>query len=180
MTSIGEISEFSMTDKSQNALEILPATLEDIPLILSFIKELAVYEKLSHEVVANEVLLEQTLFGDKKVAEVIIGYFQGQAVGFAIFFYNYSTFVGRPGIYLEDLYVQPEHRGQGYGRSLFTYIANLAVEQGCGRLEWSVLDWNKPAIDFYKLLGATPMDEWTTFRLAGDGLERIATDPYGA
>ncbi len=170
-----ECAESTQADKTANALEIIPATEEDIPLILSFIKELADSQKLSHEVVANEALLKQTLFGDKQVAEVVIGYFQGQAVSFALFFHSYSVFHGRPGIYLEGLYVQSRYRGKGFGRSLLTYLGNLAVERGCCLLEWEVLNWNQPAIDFYKSSGAIPMDDWTTFNLTGDALERIAS-----
>ena len=156
--------------------EIKPATVEDIPVILTFIKGLAEYEKLSHEVVATEAILQETLFGQKTFAEVVIGYYQQQPVCFALFFHNFSTFLGRPGIYLEDLFVQPEFRGKGFGRKLLAYLANLTIERNCGRLEWSVLDWNEPAIRFYKSLGAKPMDEWTIFRVTGEALDKLAQE----
>lgn len=146
----------------------------DVPLILSFIKKLAEYEKLSHEVVTDEATLRQSLFGERRVAEVIIGDYNDEPVAFALFFHNFSTFLGRPGIYLEDLYVDPTMRGQGIGRMMLTYLARLAVERGCGRLEWWVLDWNEPAINFYKKLGAQPMDEWTAYRLTGAALAQLA------
>jgi GNAT superfamily N-acetyltransferase len=153
---------------------IRPATEDDVPLILSFIKDLAEYEKLSHEVVATEDLLRETLFGDRRVAEVIIGYMHGKPVSFALFFHNFSTFLGRPGIYLEDLFVKPEMRGNGIGRAMLAYLACLAKERRCGRLEWWVLDWNEPAIKFYKSIGAVSMKEWTVHRLTGEALDRLA------
>ena len=143
----------------------------DAALILRFIKGLAAYEKLSHEVSANEDLLRETLFGSRQVAEVIIGEYHGDAVAFALFFHNYSTFLGRPGIYLEDLFVKPEMRGLGFGKVLLAYLAKLATERKCGRVEWAVLDWNEPAIRFYQKLGAATMDEWTVHRLTGEALE---------
>lgn len=146
----------------------------DVPLILDFIKALAEYEKLSHEVVATEAILRESLFGERRVAEVILAYEGDTAVGFALFFHNFSTFLGRPGIYLEDVYITPECRGKGYGKKLLGYLANLAVERNCGRLEWWVLDWNEPAIDFYKRIGAKPMDEWTVFRVDGDNLQKLS------
>jgi len=152
------------------------ATEEDAPLILQFIQGLAEYEKLSHEVTATEELLRETLFGDRRVAEVIIGDYEGEAVGFALFFHNFSTFLGRPGIYLEDLFVKPKMRGRGFGRVMLTYLAKLARERNCGRVEWAVLDWNEPAIRFYKSLGAVPMDEWTVYRLTGGALDRQARE----
>jgi GNAT superfamily N-acetyltransferase len=156
-------------------LNIRSATPEDVPVILDFIKALAEYEKLSHEVVATEESLRTTLFGTKAVAEVVIGYAENDVpAGFALFFHNYSTFLAKPGIYLEDLFVKPEFRGKGYGKSLLIYLARLAEERNCGRLEWSVLDWNTPAIDFYKSLGAKPMDEWTMFRVTGEALKQLA------
>ena len=155
-------------------LDIKQATVDDVPLILQFIKELADYEGLLNEVVATEEVLRETLFGERKVAEVVIGYYENQSVGFALFFHNFSTFLGKPGIYLEDLYVKPEYRGRGFGKSLLAYLARLAMERNCGRLEWWVLDWNEPAIKFYKSLGALPMDEWTVFRVTGDSLEKLA------
>ena len=144
----------------------------DVSLILKFIKELADYEKLLHEVVATEEILEEWLF-DKQKAEVIFALENGKEVGFALFFHNFSTFLGRSGIYLEDLFVIPKYRGKGYGKALLEKLAEIAVERGCGRLEWWVLDWNKPSIDFYKSMGAVPMDEWTVFRIAGDTLEKM-------
>lgn len=150
------------------------ATVNDVSLILQFIKELATYEKLLDEVVATEALLSETLFGEKKNAEVIIGYYENVPVAFALFFHNYSTFLGRPGIYLEDLYVKPEMRGKGIGKKMLAYLAKLTKERKCGRLEWWVLDWNKPAIDFYKSIGAKPMDEWTVHRVTGKALDELA------
>ena len=156
------------------SLTIKPATESDVALVLSFIRKLAEYEKLSQEVVATEELLRETLFGERRVAEVVVAYLADEPVGFALFFHNFSTFVGRPGIYLEDLFVEPAHRGKGVGKALLIYVARIAVERGCGRFEWAVLDWNTPAIDFYRSLGAVPLDDWTIFRLTGDALRRIA------
>ena len=152
------------------------ATAQDVPVILQFIKGLAEYEKLTPEVTATEDLLRETLFGSRQVAEVIIGEYRGEPVGFALFFHNYSTFLGRPGIYLEDLFVKPEMRGRGFGRVLLAYLAKLAHERKCGRVEWSVLDWNDPAIQFYRKLGATAMDEWTMYRLTGAALTHLAAE----
>lgn len=156
-----------------NTFQYRYATVEDTQLILHFIKELADYEKLPHEVVATEALLHEWLF-EKHSAEVIFALEEGKEVGFALFFHNFSTFLGRAGLYLEDLFVMPEHRGKGYGKGLLSQLAKIAIERGCGRLEWVCLDWNKPSIDFYKSLGATPMDEWTIYRLTGDTLEAMA------
>ena len=150
------------------------ATSADIPQILAFIEGLAAYEKLSHACVATEDSLRQSLFGPRPYAEVILAEFDGQPAGFALFFHNYSTFRARPGIYLEDLYVLPEHRGRGAGKALLRELARLAVERGCARLEWSVLDWNEPAIQFYKSLGAEPQEEWTIFRVTDEALTRLA------
>jgi GNAT superfamily N-acetyltransferase len=150
------------------------ATERDVPLILSLIKALAEYERMAGEVTATEEGLRQTLFGPHPSAEVVIAYAGRTPAGFALFFHNYSTFLGKPGIYLEDLFVVPEARGHGYGRQLLAYLARLASERGCGRLEWSVLDWNETAIGFYKKLGAVPMEDWTIFRLTGDGLHELA------
>jgi GNAT superfamily N-acetyltransferase len=150
------------------------ATEDDVPLILSFIRELAEYEKLSHEVVATEEALRETLFGGRRYAEVLIGEQDGIPAGFALFFHNFSTFLGKPGIYLEDLYVRPEFRGAGIGKQLLSRLARLAVERDCGRLEWWVLDWNEPSIGFYRKIGAFPMDEWTVYRLTGEALEELA------
>jgi GNAT superfamily N-acetyltransferase len=153
---------------------IEPARERDVPLILRLIKGLADYEKLAHEVVATEERLRQSLFGPHPSAEVVIAYVDDEAVGFALFFHTYSTFLGQRGLYLEDLFVVPEWRGRGAGRALLTHLAGIAAERGCGRFEWSVLDWNEPAINFYKNLGAKPMHEWTIFRVAGDSLAALA------
>lgn len=144
---------------------IRAATPEDVPLILRFIRELAEYERLPHECVATEESLRATLFGSPRFAEVLIAEEDGEPAGLALFFHTYSTFLAKPGIYLEDLYVRPEMRGRGYGKALLQRLAEIARERNCGRLEWSVLNWNEPAINFYKSLGARPMDEWTVFRL---------------
>jgi GNAT superfamily N-acetyltransferase len=147
----------------------------DAALVLEFIRELAAYEKLSHEVVATEESLRETLFGPRPAAEVLIAELDGAPAGFAVFFQNYSTFLARPGLYLEDLFVKPALRRHGVGRALFVHLARLAVERQCGRFEWSVLDWNEPAIAFYRSLGAVPMSEWTVFRLTGAPLTRAAS-----
>jgi GNAT superfamily N-acetyltransferase len=153
---------------------VRPAVEEDVPLILHFIKKLARYERLSHEVSVTEVLLRKNLFGEERMAEVILAEDQNTAVGFALFFPNFSTFLGRPGIYIEDIYVDEAHRGRGFGYAMFIYIVRLAKERDCGRLEWSVLDWNTPAIRFYENRGAIPMSDWTTYRLTGEALIRLA------
>ena len=150
------------------------ATADDVALIIDFIRQLADYEKLTHEMVADEDLLRQSLFGERRVAEVVIATFEGEAAGFALFFHNFSTFLGRPGIYLEDLFVIPKLRGCGIGRAMLSRLAEIAVERGCGRLEWWVLDWNVDAISFYERLGAQAMDEWTVFRITGDALVDLA------
>jgi GNAT superfamily N-acetyltransferase len=155
---------------------IRPASEEDVPLILSFIKELAEYERLSHEVSATEDLLRVHLFGERREAEVVIGQHADEPAGFALFFHNFSTFLGRPGIYLEDLYVKPAFRGNGIGRAMLVYLAGLARERDCGRLEWSVLDWNEPAIGLYRGIGAVPMDDWTVYRVAGEALQKLAAN----
>ena len=149
------------------------AERKDTALILRFIKELADYEKMLNEVVADEATLETWIF-DKQKAEVIFALADGEEVGFALFFHNFSTFLGRAGIYLEDLYVKPEYRGKGYGKAILKKLASIAVERGCGRLEWWCLDWNKPSIDFYLSLGAEPMSDWTVYRIAGDTLKQLA------
>ena len=150
------------------------ATENDVQLIFSLIKALAEYERMSDEVVATEAGLRETLFGAHPSAEVVIAYAGGEPAGFALFFHNYSTFLGKPGLYLEDLFVVPKFRGAGLGRALLTRLAELAVARGCGRFEWAVLDWNEPAIGFYKKLGAKPMDDWTIFRVTGDALRSLA------
>ena len=155
-------------------LTIRQATVNDAAVILKFIKSLAQYEKLSHEVVATEENLKNSLFGKRAYAEVLLGHEGDTPVAFALFFHNYSTFLAKPGIHLEDLYVNEEHRGRGYGKAMLSRLAQIAIERDCGRLEWNVLDWNTPAIDFYKRLGAGAMEEWTTFRLGGQALLNMA------
>ena len=155
-------------------LKIRRAVKTDCPLILDFIKDLARYEKLEGEVVADIPKLEKTLFSGDPVAEVFFGYEDSVPVCFALIFNNYSTFLAKPGIYLEDLFVKEEYRGKGHGKEMLTFLAKIAVERDCGRLEWSVLDWNKPAIDFYENLGASAMKEWTGFRLTGEALTQLA------
>ena len=157
-----------------SAVTVRAATAQDVPLVLAFIRELAIYERLERSVVATEADLTATLFGPRPYAEVVFACLDGREVGFALFFHNFSTFLGKPGIYLEDLYVRSEARGQGVGKCLLAWLAATALERGCGRLEWAVLDWNEPAIGFYKGLGAEALDEWTTFRLTGAALERLA------
>ena len=155
--------------------EIRFATKDDVKLILDFIKSLAEYEKMSDQVVATKELLNEWIF-EKNKAEVIFALENGKEVGFALFFHNFSTFLGRAGIYLEDLFVMPEYRGKGHGKSLIKELAKITVERGCGRLEWSCLDWNKPSIDFYLSLGAISMEEWTIYRLTGDNLTKFAKE----
>jgi GNAT superfamily N-acetyltransferase len=158
---------------SVEGLRIVPASERDVAVILSFIRKLADYEKLSHQVAATEDLLRKTLFGERRVAEVLIAYLADEPAGFALYFHNFSTFLGRPGIYLEDLFVEPGHRGKGIGKALLIEIARIAKERDCGRVEWAVLDWNKPAIDFYRSLGAMPLEDWTLFRVTGDALAEL-------
>ena len=153
---------------------IRTATESDLPLILTFIRALAVYERLEDRVVATEEVLRESLFGARPYAETLIAEDDGKPVGFAIVFHNFSTFIGRPGIYLEDLFVNPEARGRGYGKALLARLAAIAKERNCGRLEWSVLDWNEPSINFYKSLGAVPLDDWTMFRVTGGALDALA------
>jgi len=162
-----------------SALCIRNAESADAALILDLIRELSEYEKLAHEVEANEDLIRETLFGPHPAAEVVIAELEGEVVGFALFFSTYSTFLARPGIWLEDLYVRPEARGRGAGTRLLAHLADLAQERGCGRLEWTVLDWNESAIGFYRALGAVAMDEWTTFRMTGASLRRLADRARG-
>ena len=155
-------------------LSIRPATPADLPLIAQFIRDLAVYEKLAHEVRFDEATLGEKLFGPRPYAEVVIGELDGEPQGFALFFHNFSTFEGRPGLYLEDLFVRPEARGSGLGKALLAHLAQLCVDRDCARLEWSVLDWNAPAIGFYQNLGAKLMDEWTVMRVDGGALAKLA------
>ena len=155
---------------------IRAATEDDAAVILSLIKDLAEYEHLSHEVEATAESIRQSLFGEHPVAEALIGEYDGIAVSFALFFYNFSTFLGKPGIYLEDLYVKPQHRSNGFGRRMLAHIARLAKERNCGRFEWSVLDWNEPAIRTYDRLNAQPMKEWILYRLTGEALDRLAQE----
>jgi GNAT superfamily N-acetyltransferase len=159
-----------------DGITIRSASADDVPLIFTFIRELAEYEKLSHAVVATEDQIRESLFGSRPYAECVFGCVGGEPVGFALFFHNYSTFLGQPGLYLEDLYVQPAARGKGVGKKLLAHLAQLAVDRNCGRLEWAVLNWNQPAIDFYQGIGARPNSEWTTYRLAGEALERLSEE----
>lgn len=156
-----------------NTVTFRKAERKDVALILEFIQGLAAYEHMENDVVADEVLLEEWIF-DKQKAEVIFAVADGKEVGFALFFHNFSTFLGRAGLYLEDLFVKPEYRGKGYGKAILKKLAAIAVERGCGRLEWSCLDWNTPSIDFYRALGAVPMDEWTVYRVTGETLKKLA------
>lgn len=155
-------------------MEIRKAVRQDVPLILEFIKGIARYEKMENEVVATTELLEEQLF-DKGRAEVIFAMEEGVEVGFALFFHNFSTFLGRSGLYLEDLFVYSEHRGKGYGKALFLELVRIANERGCGRMEWVCLNWNKPSIDFYRSMGAVPLDEWTTYRLTSDAMKKLTS-----
>jgi GNAT superfamily N-acetyltransferase len=153
---------------------IRAATVDDVPVILELIRALATYERAPNDVTATEKGLTEVLFDEKPSAEVLLAFENETAVGFAVFFHNFSTWLGRPGLYLEDLFVRPEHRGKGYGRALLIYLAKVARARGCGRMEWAVLDWNEPAIEFYRKLGAKPLDEWTVFRLTRDGIAKLA------
>ena len=153
---------------------IRPATVADVSVILELIQALATYERAPNEVTATEKGLTEVLFGAKPPAEVLLAFENETAVGFAVFFHNFSTWLGRPGLYLEDLFVRPEDRGKGYGRALLIQLAKIARDRGCGRMEWAVLDWNEPAIEFYRKLGAKPMDDWTVFRLTHDGIVKLA------
>lgn len=152
---------------------IRPALRGDIPLILKLIKGIAEYEHLLHEVTATETLLEEYIFGKQRVASVVIGFEEEIPVGFALYFFNFSTFIGKPGLYLEDLFVFPEYRGKGYGKALFLEMVKIAHQKGCGRMEWTVLKWNQPSIDFYKSMHATDMDEWSLFRLREQDLRSL-------
>jgi GNAT superfamily N-acetyltransferase len=157
-------------------VRIVSARQEDVPTILELIRGLGEYERLSHEIVATEDGLRKWLFGERPAAEVVLAYVDATVVGFALFFHNFSTFLGRPGLYLEDLFVKPEWRGRGIGQRLLVYLAALAVDRGCGRMEWTVLDWNEPALRFYERMGARVMKEWKLCRLTGDSLARVAAD----
>jgi GNAT superfamily N-acetyltransferase len=163
-----------MNLESVSNFRIEAASEYDVPVILRMIKGLADYEKLAHECVATEQRLRTDLFGERRFAEVVIGYVDDEPVGFALFFHNFSTFRGAPGLYLEDLFVEPQWRGRGFGRQLLAHLAGIAVARGCHRMEWAVLDWNQPAIEFYRQAGARPLDDWTTFRLTGDALRSLA------
>lgn len=157
-------------------LELRPATPADVPLVFQFIRDIADYEKLAHEVVGNEQLLADSLFPQDHAPAVhcMLAFWDGHPAGFALYFFNFSTFLTRPGLYLEDLFVKPELRGRGIGKALLLHLAKVANQRGCGRMEWTVLDWNTPAIEFYRSLGAVPMSEWTVFRLTGDALKKYA------
>ena len=159
---------------SQSNFEIRPARVEDVPVILELIRELATYERAPDEVTATEEQLVDVLFGQKPVAEVLLAFEGKSPIGFAVFFHNFSTWLGRPGLYLEDLFVKPEKRGKGYGRALLVDLAKIARDRACGRMEWAVLNWNEPAIKFYRALGAEPLDEWTVFRLTREGIAELA------
>jgi len=157
-------------------LSIRIATPRDIPVLVELIRGLAEYEKLTHLVTADDALLERELFAPKSNAEAVLGFAGGVAIGFAVYFHNFSTFLGRRGLYLEDLFVRPEHRKHGYGRALLLHVARIAHQRGCGRFEWMALDWNEPAIRFYKALGAVEMPEWRLFRVTGEALARLAAE----
>jgi GNAT superfamily N-acetyltransferase len=165
-----------MTESSVQALRLRPATVADVPVILRLIRGLAEYERLLDECVATETQLHASLFGERPQAEVVIADWDGEPTGFALVFHNYSTFLARRGLYLEDLFVLPAHRGRGIGRALLAHLAQLAVARDCGRFEWSVLDWNAPAIGFYRALGAVPMEDWTIMRVSGEALGRLAAE----
>jgi len=159
---------------SGSSFEIRTATLADVPTILQLIRDLATYERAPDDVTATEEQLRDVLFREKPAAEVLLAFAGGAPVGFAVFFHNFSTWLGRPGLYLEDLFVKPEERGKGYGRALLVHLGKIARERGCGRMEWAVLNWNEPAIKFYRALGAKPLDEWTVYRLTGHDIEALA------
>jgi GNAT superfamily N-acetyltransferase len=165
---------------ASKSFQIRPATLDDVPTILSLIRDLAQYERAPNEVVATEEGLREVLFGARPAAEVVLALEGKMPVGFAVFFHNFSTWLGRAGLYLEDLFVRPDARGKGYGRALLVHLARIAQERGCGRMEWAVLDWNEPAIQFYRKLGAAPNEEWTVFRLTSEGIAKLAGPHTGA
>jgi len=164
-----------MTEPS--AIDIAPATAQDVPLLLALITELADYEKLRHEVVATQASVSQALFGPRPSAEAVVARFGGEPAGFALYFHNFSTFLGKHGLYLEDLYVRPAFRGRAIGKALLRYLAALALQRDCGRFEWAVLDWNRPARDFYEALGAVAKSDWIIHRISGDALKRLAAPP---
>lgn len=166
-----------LIDTNIEDFKIRKATRQDIPLVLDFIKELAEYEKMTDDVVATEEGLMEAIF-DKEIAEVVFGEDKGKPVGFALFFHNFSTFVGRPGLYLEDIFIRPQARGKGFGKTMILYLASVARERNCGRMEWTCLDWNTPSIEFYKKIGAIPMDEWTIYRAREDVISDLA-DEFG-
>jgi len=163
-----------MSEQNSTEFRIRSADANDVPLILGFVRELAEYERLSHMVAATDAKLRETLFGAHPGAEVVLAFEGGEPAGFAVFFHNFSTFLGVKGIWLEDLFVRPVFRGRGYGKALLLHVARIACERGCGRFEWSVLDWNEPSIRFYKSLGAQPLDDWTIFRVTGPALQDLA------
>jgi GNAT superfamily N-acetyltransferase len=163
-------------DTKINDLIFRFAEEKDIPLLLSLIKELAIYEKMLDQVSATEESLKKSLLGERKHAEAIIPEYEGNPVGYAIFFHNFSTFEGKPGLYLEDIYVKPEYRGKGIGKALLSYLAKIALERGCARFEWVVLDWNEPSIQFYKSLGAKPQDEWIIYRMEDKAMQKLAEE----
>ena len=162
--------------KTAQTFQIRPAGVRDVPVILQLIRDLATYERAPDEVVATEEQLVDVLFGERPAAEVLLAFERKSPVGFAVYFYNFSTWLGRPGLYLEDLFVAPEKRGKGYGRALLVELAKIARDRGCGRMEWAVLNWNEPAIKFYRALGAKPMDEWTVFRLTPEEIANLAEE----
>src|SRR3984893_13737811 len=158
-------------------MELRPATEQDVPVILDLIKQLAEYEHLSDKVIATEQRLRDTLFGERPAAEVLLASLEGEIAGFAVFFTNYSTFLAKPGLYLEDLFVKPHARGKGIGKALLARLAKVAVERDCGRVDWQVLNWNEPSIRFYEALGAVPLSDWTTYRLTGEPLVKLSSEP---
>jgi GNAT superfamily N-acetyltransferase len=155
-------------------VQIRDATISDVPMVLQLIRDLATYERAPNDVIATEQGLQEVLFGEQPSAKVVMIFESEEAVGFAVYFFNFSTWLGRPGLYLEDLFVKPETRGRGYGRALLIHLAKIARDHGCGRMEWAVLDWNEPAIQFYRKLGAIPLEDWTVFRLTHNGINRLA------